>query len=238
MSQYTIVTAFYLMKSKFHPEKYKQWISNFIKLNMNCVLFTNEHTKKWMQTWMNMEKVHVELLEMEDFITSKYNWEEQYKMDDEKYHTRELYRIWHEKINFLKLASEKNPYQTEWFLWCDMGSLRQPIFDSEDFSKSDTLSLLDSNKAYFFRIHNFNYHNPYFLKNLNKYLGISNCDMNVIQGGFILTNISICKNLHDEYYNLLQNLYDKELFEGAIPNSVETLYFKNHYENDDAPYQL
>ena len=214
--RYTIVTAFYLMKSKFHPDKYKQWISNFMKLKkMNCLLYTNEHTKKWMQTWMNMEKVHIEIIEMEDFITAKYDWDEQYKMDDEKdkNHSRELYMIWNEKINFLKLASEKNPYQTEWFLWCDMGSLRQQIFESEDFTSSPELQNLDGSKTYFFRITNSKIYNRYFIYNLNKYF-IKNNDVTIIQGGFILTNLFSCNNIHQQYYELLDKLYNNGLFIG------------------------
>jgi hypothetical protein len=201
------------MKSKFHPNKYKEWILNFIQLKMNCIIFTNETTKKWMESWMDMNQCHIEILEMNDFITSKYDWMKQYELDDEKYHTRELYMIWNEKINFLKVASEKNPYHTDWFLWCDMGSLRKPIFQTEDFTRSVVFNHLEKNKTYFFRIHNFHYHNPYFVNHLEKYLP-HKCDLNVIQGGFILTHISICKDVHREYYTLLDELYNKQLFIG------------------------
>lgn len=210
---YTIVTAFYLMKSKFHPDKYKNWILNFIHLNMNCILFTNQMTKQWMESWTDLSKFNVEIMEMDNFITSKYDWNAQYTIDDEKYHSRELYMIWNEKINFLKIASEKNPYHTDWFLWCDMGSLRQAIFQNFDFTSSNVFSQLDQNKTYFFRIKNTKHHNGYFIKNLDKYL-CKKQDLTIVQGGFILTNISSCNDIHQEYYQLLDILYNKGLFIG------------------------
>jgi hypothetical protein len=212
LEEYTIVTAFYLMKSKFNPDKYKQWISNFIKLNMNCILFTNLETKRWMESWADIQNFHICIIEMDDFITVKYDWNKQYEMDDEKYHSRELYMIWNEKINFLKIANEKNPYQTEWFLWCDMGSLRQPMFQNEYFKSSSVLKSLQNDKTYFFLIDSFKHHNPYFIYNLDKYMVKSN--IKIIQGGFILTNTGSCKDLHLEYYHLLDILYEKGLFIG------------------------
>jgi hypothetical protein len=214
MKEFTIVTAFYLMKSKYNTDVYKEWISNFLKLNMNCVLITNDRTKKWMDEWVDLKNIHVFLFEMEEFITSKYDWKKQYDIDNEKNHTRELYMIWNEKINILKLAIEKNPYHTDWFLWCDMGSLRQSgIFESEDFTKSITLCELEQDKSYFFRLYDRKFHNPYFITNLDKYL-CKQTELNMIQGGFILTNLKTYKELHREYYELLDKLYQKNLFIG------------------------
>lgn len=213
---YTIVTAFYLMKSKFHPDKYKEWISNFLQLNMNCILFTNQETKQWFGEWMDLsnKNIHLEILEIDDFITAKYDWNKQYEMDEEKNHSRELYMIWNEKINLLKISTEKNPYGTEWFLWCDMGSLRQSIFDKENFKNSSMLKNLDIHKTYFFRIpYTGVYRDKCFLNNLNKYL-IRRCDLKIIQGGFILTNLSTCSKVHKEYYNLLDEKYNLNLFIG------------------------
>lgn len=211
--KYTIVTAFYLMKSKFSPDKYKEWISNFLNLRMNCLLFTNQQTKLWLSENFDLQNIKIEILEMDQFITSKYDWQKQYEMDDEKYHTRELYMVWNEKINFLKIACDKNPYQSEWFLWCDMGSLRQKMFLDQDFKKSKTLYQLDQNKTYFFRIYYYNYHNPYFLNNLKEY-ECENVDLKCVQGGFILTNLNTYKTIHSEYYEILDKLYKKGLFIG------------------------
>lgn len=225
---YTIVTAFYLMKSKFHPNKYKEWILNFLNLKMNCILFTNQMTKEWIQSWTDLSKIHIEILDMDKFITSKYDWSEQYQIDDEKYHTRELYMIWNEKINFLKIANERNPYHTEWFLWCDMGSLRKSLFELEDFRKSNTLLDLEKDRTYFFRIHNFHYHNSYFINHLDKFLN-RKCDLNVIQGGFILTHSKVCDILHRDYYDLLDKLYGKGLFIGKDQCCYLSLILQTDY---------
>jgi hypothetical protein len=215
--KYTIVTAFYLIQSKFTPDKYKEWISNFLQLKMNCIIFTNLYTKKWLETCfgkvLSSTNFKIEVMEMEDFITYKYDWDKQYDMDNEKYHTKELYMIWNEKINFLKIAYQKNPFQTKWFLWCDMGSLRQKIFFDQNFKSSNILSQLDQSKTYFFRIFCEYHNNTYFINNLKKY-DCEGIDLNIVQGGFILTNLESCNHIHLEFYDLLNKLYDKGLFIG------------------------
>lgn len=222
---YTIVTAFYIMKSKFSLDKYKEWISNFLGLHTNCICFTNEETRSWFLECFDVSKIHFILFDMNDFITSKYDWEEQYQMDDEKFHTRELYMVWNEKINFLKKATEINPFHTEWFLWCDMGSMRSHIYKNQNFKTSHIFQILDNKKSYFFRICNGKHHNPYFLNHLEQYFPTPKQELNIIQGGFILSNINSIQSLHDEFYTLLDQLYEKGLFIGkdqCVYNSLIT----------------
>jgi hypothetical protein len=219
------------MKSKFSTDKYKEWLSNFLALKMNCVFFTDDRTKKWLDTWINVSndaKIRFVILEMDKFITAKYDWSKQLEMDDEKnYHSRELYMIWNEKINFLKLSSEINPFQTDWFLWCDAGSLRQKIFIDDDFTKSDVIPDLENDKTYFFRVPCL-YHNNYFLKNLEQYK-CNNTDLRMIQGGFILTNLKSCRWIHQEYYDLLDRLYEKNLFIGKDQCCYLSLVLQSQY---------
>jgi hypothetical protein len=138
---YTIVTAFYLTTALKHPSKnYIEWIHNFINLKTNCVLFTNQDT------------------EMVDRKSYKYDWNIQYSMDDEKViHHPDLYRIWNEKINFMYIASNKNYFSTNWFVWIDFGSMRiSKVFEKQDFTYSNIFTDLDSKYSYFFRIKNGN----------------------------------------------------------------------------------
>jgi len=219
--EYTIVTAFYLMNSKFNPNKYKEWIINFLNLKTKCVLFTNKETKEWFDNWVSLpNNIKVEMLEFDEFITAKYDWNKQYEMDieKEKGHSRELYMVWNEKINFLKKAIMINHYQTKWFIWCDIGSMRTKIFNNSkfDFTKSKTLGVLDETKSYFFRIFNTRFsveNDKFFIENKTKYVE-KQCDLNIVQGGFILTNIKIYEKLHTEFYGLFHKLYNNNLFVG------------------------
>jgi hypothetical protein len=216
---YTIVTAFYIMKSKCSPDKYKQWINNFLRLNMKCVFFTNKQTKEWFDSWTVLpDNIRVEILEFEEFVTAKYNWDKQREMDFEMHYSKELYMVWNEKINFLYKACSENHFRTKWFIWCDMGSVRNEVLlkFNNNFIKSNILCVLDYTKSYFFRIFNEKFNtgdDKFFIENKHKYVGTP-CDLNVIQGGFILTNLNMYKTLHTEFYELLDKLYNDNLFIG------------------------
>ena len=56
-------------------------------------------------------------------------WEAQERMDPEQGigHNRELYTVWSEKTNFMKITADKNFFQSSYFLWLDIGAVRHPV---------------------------------------------------------------------------------------------------------------
>ena len=56
-------------------------------------------------------------------------WTEQEKKDPEQGigHNRELYTVWSEKTNFLKIAADKNHFNSSYFLWLDIGAVRHSV---------------------------------------------------------------------------------------------------------------
>ena len=56
-------------------------------------------------------------------------WEAQERMDPEQRigHNRELYTVWSEKTNFMKIAADENFFQSSYFLWLDIGAVRHPV---------------------------------------------------------------------------------------------------------------
>ena len=56
-------------------------------------------------------------------------WEAQERMDPEQGigHNRELYTVWSEKTNFMKIAADENFFQSSYFLWLDIGAVRHPV---------------------------------------------------------------------------------------------------------------
>ena len=55
-------------------------------------------------------------------------WDQQEKMDPENaYQHRLLYIIWNEKANFLLNAANENYFNSEYFLWCDIGAVRHKV---------------------------------------------------------------------------------------------------------------
>jgi hypothetical protein len=61
-----------------------------------------------------------------DFVTSGWSWEQDYALDVEKSvgHSIDLYKIWNEKIFFVKEVIESNPFATDAFAWVDIGCIR------------------------------------------------------------------------------------------------------------------
>ena len=56
-------------------------------------------------------------------------WAEQERKDPEQYLglNRDVYTVWNEKANFLKVAADLNYFNSSYFLWLDIGAVRQPV---------------------------------------------------------------------------------------------------------------
>jgi hypothetical protein len=50
---------------------------------------------------------------------------------EQSIHTPELYAIWFEKKEFVRRVIERNPFQSETFVWCDAGICRTPSWVQE-----------------------------------------------------------------------------------------------------------
>ncbi|OWA51048.1 hypothetical protein BV898_15550 [Hypsibius exemplaris] len=52
-------------------------------------------------------------------------WKEQHKIDHERhYQSPQVYAVWNEKVHFLREAAEENAFDSDYFLWTDIGSFR------------------------------------------------------------------------------------------------------------------
>ena len=62
-------------------------------------------------------------------LLTEEEWGEEELKDPEEGigHNRDLYVVWHEKTNFLKIASDNNFYNSSYFLWLDIGALRHKV---------------------------------------------------------------------------------------------------------------
>ncbi|GAU89547.1 hypothetical protein RvY_02086-2 [Ramazzottius varieornatus] len=78
-----------------------------------------------------MDRTEFVVLPFEDLPTFKLLsvWKEHYLFDPEaERHTIENYILWNNKINFGTEAIKLNPFKSSYFVWCDIGSFRQPQF--------------------------------------------------------------------------------------------------------------
>jgi len=125
----TIVSCYYRVKSKHSHSKYNEWIHNFLhNLRNNIIIFTSENLVYYLKEIgkynPNMIIIKKNFEEIE--IQQKYNiWEFQHRIDIQKHiRTKECYVIWNSKMNFVKEAIELNPFNSEKFVWTDIGCLR------------------------------------------------------------------------------------------------------------------
>jgi len=131
----TVVTCYYRIPSKHSYEKYDVWISQFLSVvNCNLVIFTSFDLLRFIY-----EKIPVSLqyrayiipIDFENLdIYRKYQhlWDQQYTIDPDPGcgRSKECYVLWNSKLWFLHKAIQQNPFQSDKFVWTDIGSLRTP----------------------------------------------------------------------------------------------------------------
>lgn len=127
----TIVTAFYSIPSKFPSSTYFEWGQRFLSLESPIVFFTDSTIAPWVREKRGDKPIHIieipfESLDM--WVAYEEKWNAHHQMDPEKHiHSPELYAIWAQKSTFVERAIHLNPFQTDYFFWCDMGAFRREL---------------------------------------------------------------------------------------------------------------
>ena len=131
-AQTTVVSAFYLMPSKFSVSKYLAWMRQFWPAT-DCALvfFTDSASAPAVAEVLATRPKERTLLIVQPFeeLTGwsqwpgKAVWESAEELDTEMSvgHSPELYSIWYEKKEFVRRVIKANPFKSEWFVWCDAG---------------------------------------------------------------------------------------------------------------------
>jgi hypothetical protein len=133
----TIVTAFYpLQKSKHSIQEYASWIHNFItNITSPIILFTEEPFCSLVQQMRDEAGLSSTLqIIQKPFDEVKFSspewidiWTKQLLIDKWAHvHGQELFRVWANKPFFVEEAIQRNPFQSEIFVWCDVGCWRDP----------------------------------------------------------------------------------------------------------------
>ena len=127
----TLVTAYYSIPSKAPQNTYLTWAKNFMTLEAPIVLFTTpelEPTFKNIRGNKPMYIITKPFEELEMWKLYKSVWKAHHALDREKqYHSPELYAIWAQKSTFVHDAWKINPFNTDYFFWCDIGAFRGPV---------------------------------------------------------------------------------------------------------------
>jgi hypothetical protein len=149
----TVITCYYKIKSKHSFKEYALWIRNLLNnINANLVIFTSADQEQWIKSiifgildndanhannandandYENTKiipNVKIIIRELEDLeIVKKYNniWDEQYRKDPtSNIRTKECYMIWNSKMSLVKEIIDLNPFNSDKFVWNDIGSMR------------------------------------------------------------------------------------------------------------------
>jgi hypothetical protein len=144
----TFSSCFYIINSKFPPEKYIEWMHNFISIvnNFNLVIYTDEIASKYINT-SNNPKIKIIVKPLTSFYNYKYkdywikNHQNNFLLNDRS--CWELNMLWSEKIFFVKETIERRYFNTEYYGWCDIGYFRNR---HQDYNTSQLMSWPNTSK--------------------------------------------------------------------------------------------
>jgi hypothetical protein len=130
----TYCTCFYIVSSKFPPEKYVQWMQHFFSIvrEFYLVVYTDESTLTYMKTQINIDiqqhpRIRVIMKPLDTLYYYQYkdfwgkNAEKNVYLPNISW---ELTMIWCEKIAFVKECIDKKYFDTPYYGWCDIGYFR------------------------------------------------------------------------------------------------------------------
>jgi hypothetical protein len=119
-----------------------EWAIHYMTLHAPIVLFTEEHLVPVFQAMRPSHlPLHIVVCPFEELETWSGDypekWREQHLLNPEAclqgnvngyitQQTPELYAVWAHKPTFVTKAIHLNPFDTEFFFWCDIGAFRSP----------------------------------------------------------------------------------------------------------------
>jgi hypothetical protein len=223
----TVVTCYYKIKSKHTFEKYDEWISIFLtNIDCNLFIFTSPDLKDYLlekRQGILREKTFIICIELNDlYLSQKYlnKWNYQYSIDSSNPNitcgrTKECYIIWNSKLWFLKNAIEINPFNSDKFVWTDIGCLRNtncihylknyPIYHLISNDKIDIILLYPiTNKMQL-----------YFVNETH------------FSGAIFGSHKSIILKLYDIFYKRLDKFISNNYFIGCDQQTISSVYNTN-----------
>ena len=134
----TVISAYYHIHSKHSHEKYLSWMINFLTLKDCLVVFVQPDLVDTIHALRPpayptiviprpLSSLHV------NRAVSPEKWRRQEKLDPERQvgHSDKLYQIWNEKSNMIKLVADINPFDSQYFVWLDIGAIRHTRYNHQ-----------------------------------------------------------------------------------------------------------
>jgi len=227
----TIVTSYFqLNQSKASHSKYIEWMKNMLIIDNPMVIFCDEKSEKIIYDlrYGKHDKTRIIVTNFEEFYTYKYanHFSEHFKMDKEHHvgHNLFLYMIWNEKSNFMKRAIEMNPFNTEYFLWCDIGCFRVPNANYIHWPNPAKIKKMDKDKILLLLVESFT---PEEQQCNSKETLPSFQFSNRIGGTIFGGRNEILSKWHTKYYEMLEYFISINRFIGKDQSIMNSVYLLN-----------
>ena len=228
----TIVTAYFKSPSKYTTTSYDEWITNFLTtIDNEMVIFCDRVSFDFISNLRApfASKTIIVVIEIEELYCSRMQfmeyWRKDIIRDNEKYiHNINLYIIWNEKPMFVGKVMKSNPFNSEFFMWCDIGCFRYKeeleLF-KKPFPSKEFLNSAKKDKMYFLNI------NPFYKSDfevLSNGLTKSFEYVNRIGGTMFIGHKNIFEKYADMYYNYLIKYMNNDYFAGKDQNIMASMY--------------
>ena len=225
--QTTIVTAYFeLPISKKNHGQYIEWMKNMLLIQTPMVVFSDEKSKPVIQQIRGNLPTHYITIDFPDFYTYRYemNFYEHQTMDHEIFigHNPQLYMIWNEKSHFLKRAAETNPFQTEYFLWVDIGCFRNTNKSYLKWPNPEKVAQLEKGKMLMVQVY------PFRLEELGAKWNAESLHSfqytNRIGGTMFGGTKGAIDKWHGKYYEMLEYFIRIDRFIGKDQSIMNSVY--------------
>jgi hypothetical protein len=162
----TFSTSWYILKAKFDTGTYERWIENMLSnVNQyNLVVYTDDLGSRFIEKYLSNPRIKMVIKPVEEFYTYRYkeswikNHEKNVLLKDRI--DWKLNMLWAEKIHFVSETQKKNPFNTEWFGWCDIGYFRGNSVDIDQeamrrWPNPDKIENLVKDRIYYACVNNY-----------------------------------------------------------------------------------
>jgi hypothetical protein len=217
-SNVTVVTAYYPLpnKSKYGINTYIDWIKKFCKLNINVIIFTIAEYADIIRKFRKPYNTYIIIKPFEELTlwNEPYQniWKSTWLLDSEKdRHSPELYCLWGMKPYFVKDAMELNVFNSRYFVWMDIGFIRDMKLLkllSDPFCKVE--ELCDSGRICFMEVYRCSDKIIEDMRDISR--GVSY--PNLLGGGMISGDIEAWNEFREIYTRTLIDYHNRGFFVG------------------------
>lgn len=235
MNQTTIVTSYYKLNNSKHSLKnYVQWMKNFFMIKTPKIIFTNLETYnlyfRYNLDLKNRNDIHFYILEWNRFNTWKYIdiFKKHYSIDPEKeIHNIYLYLLWNEKTSFMEKSIKLNKFNSNYFVYCDIGCFRINSLMNyyNNWPNIEVLNNIGSNKVTILNIEKFTETDLIIDDNTKLPPSFQNKDR--IGGGIICCHKDIFYEWYNKYYQVLEQFIKINRFIGKDQSIMASVYILN-----------